>query len=124
MNSRQEEFNKISMYKENWYALIACICSERTKSVAESCKGLGIKLKSERHVKIYKEPIFDLDKVKALYEELGIIRQMAIKMGVCEGTLRLFMKANGIETNKLKPKISDGYAYHNLDKLMKEGAQI
>lgn len=48
MKSRQEESNKIKKYKENWYALIACICSEKTKSVTQSCRGLGIKMKIEK----------------------------------------------------------------------------
>lgn len=122
MSSRQEKFNKIKTYKENWYALIACICSEKTKSVSESCRLLGLNLKSERAEKIiYKEPRFDLDNVKKLYEEIGVVRQMAIKMKVCEATLRKFMKTNEIVIDKIKPKISDSFDKNKIKTLKKEG---
>jgi uncharacterized protein (DUF2344 family) len=119
------ELNNIKMHKENWYALIACICSEKTKSVSQSCSLLGVNLKSEKSEKIiYKEPRFDLDNIKKLYEEIGIVRQMAMKMNVCEATLRKFMKNNGIETKKVKPKISDSFDKNKIETLRKEGKNL
>ena len=52
MNSRQYEFNKIKTYKRNWYALVACICSEKTKSVSSACRSLGVDLKGDKFTKI------------------------------------------------------------------------
>jgi len=113
------------MYKENWYALIACICSEKSRSVSKSCKALGIELKSEKTEKrVYKEAMFNLDDVKKLYKEIGIVRQMAIKMDVCEATLRIFMKANGIKTGKIRPKISDNFDKNKINILRKEGRNL
>ena len=124
MSSRQIEFNKIKKYKENWYALIACICSEKPRSVTQSCKVLGVALKHENTVRMeYRVPRLDLDTVKKTYEEMGNVRQMAIKMDVCEPTLRKFMKVNGIMT-KIKPKISDSFDINKIVELRKEGNNV
>ena len=52
MSSRQKEFNKIKLYKENWYALTACICSEKAKSISQSCRKLGVDFKNEKAEKV------------------------------------------------------------------------
>ncbi|MCB2308859.1 hypothetical protein LGL08_20390 [Clostridium estertheticum] len=74
MSSRQKEFNKIKMYKENWYALTACICSEKAKSISQSCRKLGVDFKNEKAEKIvYNDPKFDIDGIIKLRKEGALI---------------------------------------------------
>ena len=79
MNSRQYELNKIETYKVNWYALVACICSEKNKSVSSACRGLGLELNHEKtEISAYKDSNFDLKEVKELI--IGIFRYKKFKM--------------------------------------------
>lgn len=109
MVCHQSDILKINTFTQNWYALLVCVCSSETNSVAQACSSMGIKLTLNKI------------EVKDLYEKLGSVRKVAIELDCNQMVLAKFMIRNEIERNVKRHKISDKYNKTEIIRLRKEG---
>ena len=121
MCCHQSDILKVNTFTQNWYALLVCVCSSETNSVAQACSSMGIKLKAEQFKQFNNLSTLNKIEVKKLYEKLRSVRKVAIELDCNQMVLAKFMIRNGIERNMTRHKISDKYNKTEIIKLRKAG---
>ena len=124
MRSNKNNLIKIDAYKENWYALAACMCSPKVRSRSHAFSLMGMKIKHEPGVSISKNIEFDKKEVEALYKEFKSVRQVAIKLGCNPSSMANFFKKENIETLEVKPMLSDKYDKNKIWELRNKGKTV
>lgn len=120
----EQEFLKLEAFKENWYALAACICSSKIRSRSHAFSLMGIKVMHEKGVSVSKNVEFDREQVQKLYKELGSVRQVAIKLGCSPSSIAYFFKKEKLEMFEERPKLSDDYDKNRIWELRNSGKTI